>query len=251
MVARACAERGIAYAILRPEVARKGNLQANARAARYAALGEWAKERDLSAIVTAHHRDDQAETLAMRLNRGSGVRGLAGMRAVSEVPGHPELPLLRPLLGWSRAELGELVAGAGISPATDPSNEDTRFERVAMRQALARTDWLDPAALAVSAEHLAEADEALDWAAAREWDERVERSGKGFAYRPSEPRAVRLRVLERILAQLGREGTPRGSEIARLDTALSHGKTATLAGVRGAARPEAWVFAHAPPRRSG
>ena len=104
---------------------------------------------------------------------------------------------------------------------------------------MALADWLDPAGLAASADHLADADDALDWAAVREWDEQVGRSAEGLAYRPNAPRAVRLRVLERILAELGREGTPRGSEIARLDTALSQGKTATLAGVRGAARPEA------------
>ena len=251
MVADVCQERGITHATLRPQVARKGNLQGNARAARYAALGEWAKERELAAIVTAHHRDDRAETLLMRLNRGAGARGLAGMRAVAPVPGRPELPLLRPLLGWSRAELADIVSLSGLAPAEDSSNRDTRFERVAVRQAMALADWLDPAGLAASADHLTEADEALDWAAGREWDERVERTAEGFAYRPNAPRAVRLRVLERILAELGREGTPRGSEIARLDTALSQGMTATLAGVRGAARPEAWVFAPAPPRRSG
>jgi tRNA(Ile)-lysidine synthase len=250
MVAHVCAERGIAHATLRPEVARKGNLQANARVARYAALGEWAGERGLAAIVTAHHRDDQAETLLMRLNRGAGVRGLAGMRGASIVPAHPELPLLRPLLGWTRAELVEIVATSRISPADDPSNRDRRFERVAVRQALAQADWLDPPSLAASAGHLAEADEALEWAASREWDERVERRADGFAYRQSAPRVVRLRVLERIISELGREGTPRGNEIARMDTSLSQGKTATLAGVRASADGAAWNFVPAPARRS-
>ncbi|MCA1662595.1 MAG: tRNA lysidine(34) synthetase TilS [Novosphingobium sp.] len=250
MVERLYAKRGIAHATLRPHVALTGNLQAEARAARYAALGEWAGARGLGAIVTAHHRDDQAETLVMRLNRGAGVRGLAGMRGAAAVPGHPGVPLLRPLLGWSRAELAAIVANAGLPPADDPSNRDRRFERVAVRAALTEADWLDPAALAASAAHLAEADEALEWAAAREWEERVELGSGGLAYRPSAPRAIRLRVLERILAELGREGTPRGSEVARLDGSLVAGGTATLAGVRASVDGEAWRFAPAPPRRT-
>ena len=251
MVAQLCTERGIAHAALRCEIVRKGNLQANARAARYAALGEWASERGLAAIITAHHRDDQAETLLMRLNRGAGVRGLAGMRSVAAVPGSLEMPLLRPLLSWSRAELAEIVTRSGLVPAEDSSNRDTRFERVAVRQAMAEAGWLDPAALAASAEHLAEADETLAWAASREWDERVERRPEGFTYRPSAPRAIRLRVLGRILAELGKEGVPRGSEVARLDRCLAGSGTATLAGVRASADSGNWTFIPAPPRRTG
>ena len=245
-----CGKLGIAHTTLRPAVATTGNLQANARAARYAALGDWAKARGLVAIVTAHHLDDQAETLLMRLNRGAGVRGLAGMRGVASVPGHPGLPLLRPLLGWRKAELEEIVARAAIEPARDPSNADPRFERVRVREGLAGTPWLDPAALAASGAHLAEADAALEWAAEREWDERVRQSDGGLFYRPRAPRAVRLRVIERIVAILGHEGTPRGAEIARLDDALCAGGIATLGGVRGEASDDGWNFAPAPPRRS-
>lgn len=250
VVAGVCAERGIGHAILRPMIAPAGNLQANARAARYAALGDWARERRLWAIVTAHHRDDQAETLAMRLNRGAGVRGLAGMRAAATVPGHPDLLLLRPLLGWRRDELTAIVGEAGLTSADDPSNGDPRFVRAVVRAALAEASWLEPAALATSAAHLAEADAALDWAAAREWDEAVRCAVRGFVYRPGAPRAVRLRVLERLLAELGHEGSPRGSEIARFDARLSAGQTATLAGVRASAVDGVWRFASAPPRRS-
>lgn len=249
MVAGICHERGIEHATLRPKVERKGNLQANARAARYAALGDWAESRKLAAIVTAHHADDQAETLLMRLNRGAGVRGLAGMRAASILSGRPELPLLRPLLGWRRDELAAIVAQAGLIAAVDPSNADERFERTAIRARLAEAQWLDPAALALTAAHLAEADAALDWAAAREWDERVERVEAGLIYRPAAPRAVRLRVLERILAALGTEGAPRGREIARLADRLEAGGLATLAGVRGTGCAEGWNFVTAPRRR--
>ena len=249
-MAAVCAKLGIPHAILRPIVAPTGNLQANARGARYGALGDWAKARSLAAILTAHHADDQAETLLMRLSRGAGVRGLAGMRGAAQVPGHPGLPLLRPLLGWRKAELEAIVARAGIDPTRDPSNADRRFERVRVRAGLATAQWLDPAALSASAAHLAQADAALDWAAAREWDERVTPDDAGLTYRPVAPRAVRLRVIERAIAALGHEGTPRGTEIARLEVALEAGRVATLGGVRGQVTYDGWRFTVAPPRRT-
>ncbi|QGN54535.1 tRNA lysidine(34) synthetase TilS [Novosphingobium sp. Gsoil 351] len=244
-----CERFAVPHATLRPVVAATGNLQANARAARYDALGEWAKARGLGAIVTAHHADDQAETLLMRLNRSAGVRGLAGMRACAEVPGHPGLPLLRPLLTWRKAALEAVVAAAGLDPARDPSNADPRFERARVRSELGNSDWLDSAALAASAAHLGEADDALAWAATREWDERVERPGAILVYRPAAPRAVRLRVVERIVAELAHEGAPRGSEIARLVDRLDAGETATLGGVRASSARGIWRFSGAPARR--
>src|SRR3569833_2120210 len=84
MVAELCAAYGIPHRILTVKVAR-GNLQDKARAARYAALGNWMAERGLSALATAHNADDQAETLLMRLNRGFGEDGHAGVRALSVV----------------------------------------------------------------------------------------------------------------------------------------------------------------------
>ena len=249
MVAALCDRLGVSHTKLTPTISSTGNLQANARTARYAALGDWAGARGLCAIVTAHHADDQAETFLMRLSRGSGVRGLAGMRGVAAVPGHPDIPLLRPLLGWRKDELEVIVTKARIEPARDPSNADPRFERVRVRAGLVASPWLDPAALAASAAHLAEADAALDWAAAREWNERVSHDKTALHYRPLAPRAVQLRVLARAIATLGHEGTPRGAEIARLHEALSAGGVATLGGVKAVAESDGWRFTPAPPRR--
>ena len=107
------AKRGIPCDVLNVTVA-SGNVQEAARTARYGALGEWAQASGLSALATAHHADDQAETVLMRLNRGSGVAGLAGIRKRGKVEGC-EVPVIRPVLGFRRAELAQIVAAAGVA----------------------------------------------------------------------------------------------------------------------------------------
>lgn len=245
-VARLCATLGVPHAVLAVTVA-AGNVQSEARAARYAALAEWASARGLDALLTAHHADDQAETLLLRLNRASGVAGLAGTRARGQVPG-TGMPLLRPLLAWRKAELEALVANAGIVAAQDPSNRDDRFDRARLRKALAGADWLDVAAVAESAGHLADADAALDWAARREWSECVSTEGLGLTYRPQAPRAIALRVLARIVAQMDGE-EPRGGAVARLFDSLLAGQTGSIGNLVVRPGRDGWVFMKAPMRR--
>ena len=252
LVAQLCARHGVAHRTIRLGLGGGAGVQHRARDARYAALAAWLRERGLAALVTAHHLDDQAETLLMRLNRGAGVRGLAGMRPRATLPGDPELPLLRPLLGWRRGELHAVVAAAGLVPADDPSNRDNRFERTRIRAGLASAGWIDPAALAIAARHLAEADAALDWAAEGEWG-RVEWGQVGggantASYTPTAPRAVRMRVLTRIVVELGAR-PPRGRDLARWLDALEGGRVATLAGVRGDGTSLRWRFTPARPHR--
>jgi tRNA(Ile)-lysidine synthase len=244
-VAEACSARGIPCAVLPVGVAR-GNLQAAAREARYAALTGWASSRGLGAVATAHHADDQAETLLMRLNRGSGVAGLAGVRERSWLA-HSEIALVRPLLSFRRAELAELVAASGLAPVQDPSNADDRFDRARMRKAIAGSAWLDPLALAAAAANLAAADEALEWAAGREWNERVVGSGDQIGYRRLAPRAVAMRVIARIIADFG--GRARGQDLARLLARLEAGEGGNLGGVLARAEGGEWVFEAEPPRR--
>lgn len=247
MVAGLCGRLDIPHATLSVTLA-AGNVQAEARAARYAALAEWMAAAGLAALATAHHADDQAETLLLRLNRGSGAAGLAGVRARGLVPG-TRLPLIRPLLGWRRAELAELVAAAGLTPADDPSNRDDRFDRARIRKALATAEWLDVPALAASAAHLADADAALDWAAGQEWQEAVTRAPLGLVYRPQAPRAVALRVIARIVAELDGE-TPRGSAVARLFDSLLARQPASIGGLVARPMPEGWSFSKAPARKA-
>lgn len=247
-VARVCAQLGVPHKTLRVEVG-IGNVQAEARSARYAALGEWMAVDALDALATAHHTDDQAETLLMRLNRAGGVAGLAGVRERGRVPGADHL-LLRPLLGWRRAELGAVVNASGLAPADDPSNTDDRFDRVRLRQALGQAAWLDIPAIAASAAHLADADAALDWAAAREWSEAVTSTGLGLTYRPRAPRAIALRVLARIVRQLDGE-EPRGQALARLFDSLVTHQPASIGGLVARPLPGGWSFMKAPRRREG
>ncbi len=246
-VAAICATLGVPHEMLSVTI-EPGNVQSKARAARYAALAGWLERRGLAALATAHHADDQAETLLMRLNRASGVAGLAGVRARGFVPG-TELPLLRPMLGWRRAELAAIVEAAGIAAAQDPSNTSDRFDRARLRKAMAGANWLDIAALAESAANLADADAALDWAMRREWLECVTKDGLGVTYRPQAPRAIALRVLARIVRELTGEEV-RGSALARLFDTLVAGQPASIGSLVVRPMRGAWSFTPAPKRRS-
>jgi tRNA(Ile)-lysidine synthase len=108
-------------------------IEAAARRARYAFLADAARQRGISVIMTAHHADDQAETVIMRLLRGTGIDGLAAMEPVSVVPGHDDLRLLRPLLAIPKAELRAYCAEQGIQPREDATNLDTDYLRNRVR----------------------------------------------------------------------------------------------------------------------
>lgn len=113
-------------------------LQAAARAARYGLLIRYAETIGAEAIMTAHTADDQAETLLMRLARGSGPRGLSAMAPSSLIAAGASvpIPLLRPLLGFRRAALRSFLAAEGAVYIDDPSNENVAYERVRVRKAL-------------------------------------------------------------------------------------------------------------------
>jgi len=245
-VAQACARLDVPHAVLRPSVPISGNLQSAARRARYALLEAWRSEQGLDWVLTAQHADDQAETLLMRLNRGSGVAGLAGIRAVNG-------RVLRPLLDWRRAELEAVVGQAGLEPVVDPSNRDERFDRARLRRELEGAEWLDRLAAARSARALAEAEEALDWAAERLFDERTRSEGDRLSLDPSGlPAELRRRLLLRALRRIDPHAAPRGEELGRLLATLSQGAGATLSGVKAEAGgvDGAWSFSPAPSRRS-
>jgi tRNA(Ile)-lysidine synthase len=246
-----CGRIGVTHHILAARVEASGEgLQAAARAARYSALAAWMDSRGHGLLLTAHHCDDQAETLLMRLIRGSGVAGLAGVRAKGDVPGSGgRLRLCRPLLGWRRSELEAVVGSAGVDAAIDPSNSDERFDRARLRRRLAEAPWLDPAALARSAALLAEAEAALDWAAAPLFAARSEVGQGAVTLRPDglPPELLRRLVLA-CLRQLEPGAAPRGEALARFIAKLAAGQAATLCEVKGVGG-ETWRFERAPPRR--
>ncbi|MBX3561120.1 MAG: tRNA lysidine(34) synthetase TilS [Sphingomonas sp.] len=248
-VAGLCTRLGVPHVILRADAPLAGNTQSFARAVRYRLLGGWSREAGLACLLTAHHADDQAETLLMRLLRGSGVAGLAGVRARARIDG---MKVIRPLLGWRRAELAAVVAGAGISAVDDPSNDDPRYDRARLRSRLREADWLDAPALARSARALAEAEEAIDWAVGRLHAERARAAGATLRIDMRDlPAELRRRLVLRALAALAPDAAPRGAEVDRLLASLAAGHTATLAGIRCDADADVWCFAAAPPRRRG
>jgi len=254
MVAGVCERLGVPHRILTVEWQSppESAFQERARIERYKLLGVWAKAGGLHAIATAHHLDDQAETFIMRLIRGSGVRGLAGMLRLVRAPGG-DIALLRPLLGWRRVELEQVCADFGVTPAADPSNEDERFERVRVRRALAGSDWLDSRAVAQSATNLAEADAALRWATTQAWNRAVKEGDGTIVFDPADtPREIRRRLVLRSIAKLATEGQGadlRGRELDRVLAALASGGKATVRGVLCSGGKE-WRFTKAPPRKS-
>jgi tRNA(Ile)-lysidine synthase len=243
-VGEICAGLAIPHAILAVHVdPGRSSRQRAAREARYHGLAGWCERAALPWLATGHHLDDQAETLVMRLLRGSGVGGLAGIRATGPLPGGAA-KLIRPLLGWRRDVLAGIVAGAGLEPVCDPSNDDARYDRVRIRQLLAASAWLPPAALARSAAALAEAEAALDWASDRAWREQVAREGEGYSFAPAGlPPEIIRRILHRMLGP-----GPRGDEVQRLMAMLDDGKTSCLAGFR-CTGGERWRLQPEPRRR--
>jgi tRNA(Ile)-lysidine synthase len=252
-VAGLCAERAIPHATLPVAVSGDGRgLQAAARAARYAALGGWMRREGIVTLLTAHHADDQAETLLMRLSRGAGLGGLAGIRATLPFPqGGEGARLCRPLLGWRRDELGRIVRDCGLAAVDDPSNADDAYDRVRIRRRLAEAPWLDAAALARSAAALAEAEAALETVADRLQSERTTREGKALLLDPTGlPAELLRRLVLRALGAIVGSAPPRGEQVTALIADLRNGRIATLAGVK-CSGGKTWRFEPAPPRRTG
>jgi tRNA(Ile)-lysidine synthase len=139
-------------------------IQEKAREARYALLFAHAKVLGAEAVATAHHADDQWETLLFRLARGSGLAGLAGMARDQAFPGGR---LIRPLLGLPKQALIEFCQARGQAFFTDPANAHPAFARTRLRALSAPLHELgfDRAKAQKLAERAQKADAAIDWAA--------------------------------------------------------------------------------------
>lgn len=251
--------RGFVHHILRWQGKKPTTrIQERAREARYRLLCACAREIGASAIVTAHHADDQAETVLFRLTRGSGTAGLAAMAAESRIEG---LPLLRPLLRFRKAELEKVCAAAGQDFVSDPSNENPAYARVRLRRLAATlaAEGLDSKALLRLSARAARAEEALAWSAERAALELpAERETKRFyvaaAALRALPRELLLRLLAAEIARIG-GGEPRLERLERAGEGLAAALAAerrfktTLGGAIVTLEGDAVAIAPEPPRR--
>lgn len=213
----------------------KGNLQAAARAARYALMRAACARKGIRAILLGHTSDDQAETVLMRLARGSGVDGLSAMAEGR----FGQDDILRPLLGEARADLRVWLSRQGMRWIEDPTNDDPRYDRVRARRLLTQlaSFGIDAGSLSETAQAMARARQALIARAADVAQDIVtDRRGiltfdrAGLARVEAE---TRLRLVAHGLACLsGARYRPRLASLsAVLDNALS-GQGGTLQGCR-------------------
>ncbi len=236
-VAEQASALGMPHHILTWADAQPGASQAAAREARYTLMADFARAHSIGAIVTAHTADDVAETFLMRLARGSGVDGLAAMTAETIWDG---VPLLRPLLGLSRAQLRAELDARGATWLEDPSNAEERFERVRVRRALDTLAGLGitRSRIVESAERLRRARNGLDAGAADFISGHAAVSPAGYVRLAVDalrelPEEFAIHALKRLLRAIGgQRRAPRLRKVEMLAAQLRAGLEAptTLGG---------------------
>ncbi len=259
-VAKLAASLGVPHRIL----AWKGRkpvtgVQEAAREARFAMFASLAKEIGADALMTAHTRDDQAETVLHRMGRGSGIGGLAGIRRMHVRGG---IRLVRPFLDLPKARLVATLKKLRIPFAADPTNKDTKYLRARLRKLapLLAKEGIDAANLALMAKRIGRANAALNRLA----DEaafalRVDREtgwaveARGFFLMPEE---LSIRMLRNAVDAEGIEGPAELAKVEALyDTLVrahlgGEGLRRTLAGALVSLSEAALVVAAAPQRKS-
>ncbi len=233
------AQRGIEHhTLVRHGPLPASGIQAAARQARYDLLTGWCRQNGVLHLLLAHHRDDQVETFLMRLERHSGLDGLAGMSALSVVAG---IRLLRPLLTTPKLQLVELLEQNDQCWIDDPSNRDPAFRRSHLRRRLSRLTAAELAGLTRTVHAFGQHRRAMsamtsDLAAAA-----VDLHQAGYACLSlsrygAAPMAVRQRLLSRLLMCIGGSFyPPRAGPLAALDGWLVGSDTSggrTLGGCR-------------------
>ncbi|HLH12292.1 MAG TPA: tRNA lysidine(34) synthetase TilS [Methylovirgula sp.] len=200
-VAGWAARLGLRHQILAWEGEKPGTrIQELAREARYRLLSDHAHAIGADYLVTAHHADDQAETILFRLLRGSGIAGLAGMRRMME---RDALIHFRPLLSYPKQALVDCCQAQGHAYFSDPSNENPAFARTRLRHLLPLLSehGLDRAALLRLGLRAGRADDALAERArmlreALEAERSAESFSAAFSHLRDEPEEILLRIVE-------------------------------------------------------
>lgn len=207
-----------------------GNMMANARDARLQLLSDWARQNDLPAVLLAHTADDVAETLMMRLARGSGIDGLAGMAEYREAFG---MVWIRPMLQAGRTQLRDWMQARSISWIDDPSNDNEDYERVRIRKAMA-TLGIKVDALVRSAGHIREARNALSYYASVASDSAIARNGTlllpRLPFREAPPEIARRLLIAGCRWITGADYPPRRATVMHAMAATSAGSRVTLDG---------------------
>jgi tRNA(Ile)-lysidine synthase len=241
-VSTICQQLNVPHLVLTPARKIVGNIQSSARAARYELLANAADAHRCASVATAHHADDQLETLLMRLMRGSGIDGLASIRTRNG-------SIVRPLLGFSKLELEEICATAGITPVRDPSNDNPDFDRVAVRQWLATSNHpFQITRISRTVRALGDAAEALNWIAGDLAAKRIKNENHVIQCDSSHlPDDLKRRLLLRCLSEMEPDLRPRGESIDRLLIELDAGKTSMIGNIlcKGGIN---WTFSVAPAR---
>lgn len=229
----------------------RAGIEAAARDARYRLMGAWLVKHRIAALHVAHTQDEQAETFLLRLARGSGLDGLAAMRAAAPwpIPGFESLTVHRPLLGIGRAELRAHLESLGQPWLEDPMNDEDAFDRIKMRRcaAVLAEAGLTATRIAAAAAHLGRARAALETVTAAVL-ERAARTVPGGVLLDAvaiaaAPREVGLRALSAVLmAVSGQAYRPRFEGLERLFDRIGTGELgagATLHGCHIAPAPKA------------
>lgn len=248
LVGRWLASHGIEHHIL-PWLGDKpaSDIQAQARDARYRLIEDWCRQAGILHVVLAHHLEDQAETFMLRLARGSGVEGLAGMAAIRH---GAHLRWLRPCLALSKGRLQATLGQWDQDWVEDPSNDDPRHARVRWRRLMPvlAAEGLNPERLGQTAQAMARARDALETDLALSMVRHVKLFPAGYA--EIAPRTwldcdddLALRLLARLLRSLGGEPvSPRLERTQALLARLRHGHGGTLSGCRVTMHGDRWLF---------
>ncbi|MEX1147498.1 MAG: tRNA lysidine(34) synthetase TilS, partial [Sphingomonadales bacterium] len=204
----------------------RSGIQAAARRARYGLMTNWCRAQGVLHLLTAHHRDDQIETLLIRKNRGSGPDGLGGMRALTPPPeaGYRWPRILRPLLPVARTTLEAVLVARGQDWVRDPSNEDRAFTRVRVRQNLTRAGDEQRATLGREVSDHARVRDRTEQDLVRIYADHVSLASEGYALvrdAAKVPARHSVRFWSGLLRTIGgRAYPPRGDGLARLVAAL-------------------------------